>query len=320
MEETEKIIMMMGEIKMSIRHKNGQMWYDEEGKPIQAHGGCILKHEGIWYWYGEDKGADNVLGTQRVDVIGVSCYSSKNLVSWHHEGVVLPAVTDDPDHPLAPSMVCERPKVVYNEKTKNFVMWLHLDNGERNYAGNGIAIAHKPNGPFQFIRAKHPNRQDSRDMTLFMDLDKTVWLVHTSNWNRTLNIARLNEDYTDTDGYYISVLPDQMREAPALLFHEGMYYMVTSGCTGWEPNSALYAECPYLLGQWRLIDNPCEGENYRNTFGGQSAYIFTAEGTHYLMLDHWKKDELRNSGYSILPVTVEDRRLTVRWQDYFEGI
>ena len=59
-------------------NKNGEMWFDDQGNAIQAHGGMILEYQGIWYWYGENKGADNCPGTSRVDVIGVSCYSSKN--------------------------------------------------------------------------------------------------------------------------------------------------------------------------------------------------------------------------------------------------
>lgn len=33
----------------------GEVWLDTEGKPIQAHGGGILFHAGVFYWYGEDK-------------------------------------------------------------------------------------------------------------------------------------------------------------------------------------------------------------------------------------------------------------------------
>ena len=301
-----------------MKHKNGQMWYDDQGNAIQAHGGCIIEHKGTWYWYGEHKGAENVPGTDRVDVIGVSCYSSKDLQTWHYEGLALSAVTDDKEHPLAPSKVCERPKVLYNENIGKFVMWTHLDNETRKFAGVGIAISDTPQGPFTFLKATHPSRQDSRDMTLFKDQDGSCWLVHTSNWNRNLNIARLTDDYLDTDGFYVTVLADQMREAPALFYESGKYYMITSGCTGWMPNAALYAETSYLLSQWRLIDNPCEGENYRKTFDGQSSYIFKAKDKWYLMLDHWKWDRLKDSGYSILPIEVEDGILTVRWTDYFE--
>lgn len=43
--------------------ENGKMWADDVGKPIQAHGGCIIQHDGMWYWYGEHKGAKNCPGT-----------------------------------------------------------------------------------------------------------------------------------------------------------------------------------------------------------------------------------------------------------------
>jgi len=300
--------------------KNGTVWLDDQNKPIQAHGGMIIEHEGTWYWYGENKGAENlpVSGIARVDVIGISCYSSKNLISWHFEGLALAAVHDDPNSVLAPNRVCERPKVLYNAKTKQFVMWVHLDDADYIYAGIGVAVSDRPVGPFHLIRAKQPNRQDSRDMTLFQDIDGTAYLVHSSNWNNTLNIARLTDDYTDVDGFYVSVLIDQTREAPALLYDQGLYYMVTSGCTGWAPNSALVATCPHLLGQWKLIDNPCEGPDYRMTFYGQSTYIFRVKGKPFLMLDHWKPQDLKNSAYSILPISIVDGQMTIRWQDEFD--
>ena len=161
-----------------------------------------------------------------------------------------------------------------------------------------------------------PNRQDSRDMTLFQD-ENAAWLIHSSNWNKTLNISRLTEDYTDVDGLYVSVLADQEREAPALIKYEGIYYMITSGCTGWEANSALYATAGNIIGQWKLIDNPCEGLGYRETFGGQSTFIFRANEKMYLMLDHWEPEDLKNSGYSILPIMFDNGKMTVRWEDQF---
>ena len=75
--------------------ENGKMWADDVGKPIQAHGGCIIQHDGMWYWYGEHKGAKNCPGTTRVDVIGISCYSSKDMNSWRYEGLALD-VKDSP--------------------------------------------------------------------------------------------------------------------------------------------------------------------------------------------------------------------------------
>lgn len=293
--------------------KNGQMWLDDAKNPIQAHGGNMIKYENKWYWYGEHKGAANTPGLQRVDFIGISCYSSENLKDWHYEGLALKAEEPGSGHMLEPKNVIERPKVVYNKKTDQFVMWMHVDTADYVYGGIGVAVSKTPTGPFEFLYSTQPNKQDSRDMTIFIDKDDTAYLVHSSNWNKTLNISRLTDDYLKTDGFFISVLVDQEREAPALFYANDRYYMITSGCTGWDYNSALYAECPYLLGKWKLIDNPCEGEGYRDTFQGQSTYIFEENGKFYLMLDHWIPDDLQTSGYSILPIEFENHRLTVKW-------
>ena len=161
----------------------------------------------------------------------------------------------------------------------------------------------------------------SRDMTIYKDVDGTAYLFHSSNHNKTMNVARLTDDYADVDGLYVSVLVDQEREAPALFYHEGMYYMVSSGCTGWAPNAALFAICPNLMGQWKLIDNPCEGKFAKQTFFGQSSYVFEADGKFYLMLDHWKSENLRISGYSILPIEItDDNCLVIPWKDEWNGI
>ena len=303
--------------------KNGQIWYDVDGNDIQAHGGCIIKFGNLYYWYGEHKGGPNVPNSkvERVDVIGVSCYTSRDLVNWKYEGLALEADKSDPESPLHPSKVLERPKVLYNEKTDKYVMWFHSDRADYQFARVGVAISDNPKGPFVFLRDFTPNKQDSRDMTVYKDKDGVAYLFHSANRNKTMNVARLTEDYTNVDGLFVSVLPDQEREAPALFFYDGMYYMISSGCTSWNPNAALYAECPHLMGKWKLIDNPLEGKDARITFYGQSAYIFEAEGAFYLMLDHWKPDSLRYSGYSILPIKVNpDKTLTVPWQDEWLGI
>jgi hypothetical protein len=301
--------------------KNGEMWYDDRGNPIQAHGGCIIKYNGRWYWYGENKGVDNVPGTTRVPFIGVSCYTSSNLRDWHFEGNALEADRHDPASPLHTSKVCERPKVLYNQKNNRFVLWAHLDNENYSFARAGVAVADSPAGPFRFLAARHANRTDCRDMTVFQDLDGGACLVHIGDWNKTLYISQLNDEYTDFTGLYCKTMIDQEREAPALFRQNNRYYLVTSGCTGWRPNSILYSASPHLFcgGLWKLIDNPCSGPEYRKTFRGQSACIFSIEGKPHLLLDHWNPENLRDSGYSILPVFIDGDFMEIPWRDYFEG-
>ena len=301
--------------------KNGTIWKDVDGNDIQAHGGCIIKHGGIYYWYGEHKGIDNCPSTTRVDVIGISCYSSKDMLNWKYEGLVFESNKDNPQSKIHYTKVMERPKVVYNEKNDNFVLWMHIDNEEYTLASIGVAISKTPTGPFELLHIKSPNRQESRDMTVYKDLDGTAYLIHSKDWNKTLNIARLNKDYTDLDGFYVSVLKDQEREAPAMFYHNGMYYFISSGCTGWLPNPALYARCPNIFGQWKLIDNPCRGEKMETTYDGQSAFVFEENGNFYLMIDHWHPYDLKTSGYSILKIDLlEKNEIRINWQDEWNGI
>jgi len=298
--------------------KNGTIWADDCNRPIQAHGGCVLQCSGIYYWYGEHKGTENLPGKRQVPFVGISCYSSSDLKNWHYEGLVLAAQSDDSKNLLHTSRVCERPKVLYNEKNHNFVLWLHLDNEDYSFARAGVAVSDSPTGPFTFLGARHVNCKDCRDMTLFQDTDGKAYLVHSSDWNKTLYISQLDNNFTNVTGLYEKALIDQEREAPALLFWKGKYYMVSSGCTGWQPNSALYAVSNHLLCGWKLIDNPCSGENYRRTFEGQSAHIFVANGQPVLLLDHWKPENLQFSGYSMLPITINGDFMEIEWRNEFE--
>lgn len=299
-------------------NQNGQMWYDTDGQPIQAHGGMILEHKGIYYWYGENKNgptARSLSGDIRVDFIGISCYSSADCMNWRYEGLVLEASLD-PSHPLYKDRVGERPKVLYNEKTGKFVMWFHLDSSDYMEATAGVAQADSPTGPFQYLHTIRPNSSDCRDMTLFLDIDKKAYLIHSADWNKTLCISQLTDDFLDVNGIYGKAFIDQSREAPALFFHKGLYYMITSGCTGWKPNSALFAVSRAVLSGWKLIDNPCVGVHARQTFFGQGSHIFEKSGRFYLLLDHWNHKDLKASGYSILPIDIQQEYLTISFCDY----
>lgn len=55
--------------------------------------------------------------------------------------------------------------------------------------------------------------------------------------------------------------------------------MITSGCTGWEPNKARLLTATSILGEWKQLPNPCVGENADKTFGGQSTYVLPLQGT-----------------------------------------
>ncbi len=58
----------------------GEIWADTDGHHIQAHGGGVLFDGGTYYWYGENRAAPNE-HSGRVGVVGVSCYSSQEVLA-----------------------------------------------------------------------------------------------------------------------------------------------------------------------------------------------------------------------------------------------
>lgn len=303
----------------------GSIWKDTDGNPINAHGGGILYHEGTYYWYGEFKGDS----TYRLDWVktwecwraeagGVACYSSKNLTDWKFEGKVLPTVDDDPTSDLHPSQVIERPKVIYNEKTGKFVMWMHIESPDYEKAHAGVAVCDSPTGTFTYLGSFKPNGADSRDQTIFKDDDGKAYHICSSEWNSTLYISLLTDDYTKPSGTYVRRFIGQSREAPAVFKRNGHYYMLSSGCTGWDPNKAKWAVSDSMMGVWELKDNPCLGRDADKTFYAQSTYVLPIEGMQdqfIAMFDRWNKTDLINSRYVWLPIEFDGDRPLIRWAD-----
>ena len=302
----------------------GEVWTDTDGNPINAHGGGILYHEGTYYWYGEYKAGKTVLPEwatwecYRTDVTGVSCYSSKDLLNWKFEGIVLPAVKDDPAHDLHPSKVLERPKVVYNQKTGKFVMWAHVDSANYGKAAAGVAVADSPTGPFEYVGSFRPNDSMSRDQTVFVDDDGRAYQFYSSEENATLHISLLTDDYLKPSGKFTRNFVKQSREAPAVFKHEGKYYLISSGCTGWDPNQAEIAVADSIMGPWKVLGNPCTGPDADKTFYAQSTYVLPVAGkkdAYIALFDRWNKKDLADSRYVWLPVVFKDGKITIPWQE-----
>jgi len=114
--------------------------------------------------------------------------------------------------------------------------------------------------------------QMARDMTLFVDRDGTAYHIYASEENSTLHISQLSEDYLKPAGKYMRVFPAAFNEAPALFKHNGKYWLLTSGCTGWQPNAARLAVADSIWGPWQALGNPCVGVNPQNNLGPEKTF------------------------------------------------
>lgn len=305
-------------------HENGAPWRDTNGNRIQAHGGGFLLHGGRWHWYGEDKSAPTRRQGEidRADFVGIHCYSSDDLLHWRDEGIVLPAVPGDEGHDLHPSGVCERPKVLFDPRANRFVMWLHVDAWNYTKAHAGVAVSDSPTGPFRYLGSGRPCGHISHDLTAFVDDRGVGWLVHSADWHSALHFVRLSDDYTEPVEVAGREFEGARREAPAPFLHDGLWHLISSGCTGWEPNAADIATAPRPEGPWTLHGDPCRGgAEPQLTWRCQSTFVLPGPrpGRFIACFDKWNPADLGASGYAWLPFDAAGPRTTIAWQDQFAG-
>ena len=202
---------------------NGQLWKDTEGKHINAHGGNIIKYGDTYYWYGEHRPYTGFT-TER----GVSVYSSKDMRNWKNEGIAL-AVSRDYGDDIERGCIMERPKVVYNAKTKKFVMLFHLELKDRGYeaARVGFAQSSSPTGPFHFIRStrinagKWPFDMSKKDIKAAQMTDASKWTEWWSDEWRA-EVSKGMYLLRDMDGGQMS------RDMTVYVDEKGKAYHITS--------------------------------------------------------------------------------------------
>lgn len=340
--------------------QSGELWPDDKGVHINAHGGGTLYHNGLYFWFGEYKSEKTSSA-----LVGITCYSSTDLSNWKNEGIALP-VSDDEKSDIARGCVMERPKVVYNPKTNKFVMWFHLELKGKGYAAarTAVAISDCAEGPYQLVRSFRPNPgkypknmtkkerneklllsdyaewwtpkwreavnkglfvqrdleggQMSRDMTIFVDDNGKAYHIYSSEENLTLHIAELTNDFQNHSGKYIRIFPGGHNEAPTIFKKDKTYWMITSGCTGWDPNEARMFSSPSIWGPWVQHPNPCIGPKANITFGGQSTYIQRVEGkkdAFVFMADIWRPKHPVDARYIWLPIQFENGKPVLKWMD-----
>jgi len=73
---------------------------------------------------------------------------------------------------------------LYNKKTKEFVMWMHIDTADYTEARAGVVVSDYPTGPIRYLGSVLPNRSECRDIAVFQEKDGTAYLIHSSDWKK----------------------------------------------------------------------------------------------------------------------------------------
>jgi hypothetical protein len=286
---------------------SGTQFRDTSGNPVHAHGGGVLKVDSYYYWFGENRNSDNTFRY-------VSAYRSTDLRTWEFRNHVL----TQQSHAELNVANIERPKVIYNSSTGQFVMWMHKENG-RDYgeARAAVAVSSTVDGNYTYQGSFRPQGHMSRDITLFRDDDGTGYMISAANENADLHVYRLTADYLGVSTLLHRLWQGSWREAPAMFKRNGVYFLLTSGATGWAPNQQRYATATSIAGTWSALQNI--GDN--TAFGSQATYVLPVQGsqtTSYLYLgDRWAgawSGQVNSSEYVWLPLQFpSNTTMTLAW-------
>ena len=183
----------------------------------------------------------------------------------------------------------------------------------------------RPPARSSFLGAHRPIESSTfRDMNLWVDDDGAAYVFYSGEENQTMHVIRLRDDWTREQTPMVEgqnwnrILIKGAREAPAPFKHDGKYYLITSGTSGWSPNRAELSVAAHPLGPYESLGDPCVGEGSATTFGSQSTYVLPMPGVNpgrFIYLgDRWKPESLADSRYVWLPFEMEAGKAQIRWE------
>ncbi|KAI5830107.1 glycoside hydrolase family 43 and carbohydrate-binding module family 35 protein [Schizophyllum commune Tattone D] len=286
----------------------GAAWTDTDGNVIQAHGGGFLKVDSTWYWWGEDKSHNS--GSFKA----VSCYSSPDLMTWKRETDALTPVAGTN---ISDSNIVERPKVIYNKKNNEYVMWFHADSSNYGAAQQGVATASSPCGPFKFRESFQPLGAQSRDMGIFVDgehgqVPYTAYVLYASDNNQNFKISRLDDDYyTVTE--QVNQISSSTLESPGIFKRDGTYYLIASHTTGWAPNPNKFFTASSIDGTFSSQADIAPSNT--RTYYSQNTFELPLGDDVLYAGDRWRPSLLGSSRYIWLPLTFDSGKPQLVWAD-----
>lgn len=261
----------------------GIAFKDSDGKPVNAHGGGIIKVCDTFYLHGEFFSST----TTDNNFNGFAMYSSRDLATWKNEGIILPRQASGE---LGPNRKGERPHIIECPATGEFVLYAHA--ADTTYQADKevvFATSATVNGQYAF---QGPLKNASgmiaahSDMSALSDGDK-AYVITESGWVYTL--ASDCHSWVSAKQYGAVNGTTGGIEAPTVFRADDTYYWIGSDKTGWRANDDFYSTAPAMTGPWTY-------KGYlapmgKKTWMTQSTWVTPiagSEGTTYVYWgDHW---------------------------------
>lgn len=325
----------------------GEPWFDTQGRQIQAHGGGFLEHDGWYYWVGENKEhhgaaflsvnlyrskdllnwefvnqiltAESATGedADRLATGEVKVERPKLLFNEATGKFVLWGHWETADSYSASRLVVATSDTVDG-------LYTYVDDfrpGEGDvwdYEQREAIQATVDSGEFESFEVAESAYEaagntraglQSRDFTVYQDPDTAEAYLVSAEAHHQLRIYPLSEDYLTADHKRsYPLFAGESREAAAVIKVDGVFYLLTSGQSGWYPNQLKYAYTDDLGRPDGWSENINVGNN--TTFKSQPTYVMEisktdGSGSSYVYMgDRWTPGALGNSTYVWLPLEI----------------
>ncbi|KQN43714.1 family 43 glycosylhydrolase [Rouxiella silvae] len=292
---------------------------------LNSHSGNIIQKDGYYYLFGEYRVDNTEWRTRNIgNSQKITLYKSKDLKTWISLGNVLDLSNDNRNFEL------ERPKAIYNKKTNKYLIWFHLQPNRKFTRGiglAGVAISDKIDGPYKFIGMYQigqgqqaeksvysssvdqkwqklsdkfyndfiPNGQEVHDLNIFSE-DGNAYLVYSAEEGYAVQIVKLDPTFTKPTNQFVRVLIGERHEAPVLFKHNGKYFLISSGITGYRNNTATVATSTNILGDWKsvgIFPKSSNQDDVDTTFHSQPAFYFQCKSNNKIIYvgDVWRTAE-----------------------------
>ncbi len=176
--------------------------------------------------------------------------------------------------------------VVYNKKTKKFVVAAHYED-QGGYVAAKLYLAEIiPNGQLKVGFCGRPLGYDSRDQSVFVDDDGSAYILSATRNNNDIHIYKLDEAWSKPASLVKTLFIGEHRETPSIEKKNGEYYFFSSKASGWYPSQTMYASSLKLDGLWSSLKEI--GNN--STFGTQANHtgkLGTERETYIMWSYRW---------------------------------
>lgn len=250
--------------------QNDVFWRDTDGNIIYSQGGGIFEFDGTYYWYGvkydeaEKYAANPAAGPYSTNpspkFVGVTCYSSKDLVSWKYEGLVVDREEVSGREEMNNQEVAWVGRLGVAKVGDKYALLVQHECPDADNSLDGnidtdnfskqvlVLTSDTPNGEFtwnQRINMKDytGGTPNTGDQTVFTDDDGTSYLVYSYGSGRgRIFLSKIVAQEGGKIGLANShkIYQGAGREGNCMFKYHDKYYVCASDLYGWNASHAYY--------------------------------------------------------------------------------